>query len=151
MGPSDRRCDCRQNRARTFAEADAIAVSLCVAAQDERVSVLQESTRRSIPEGQRLGAVPGKFEQTAALMLLRAADRTGAEDVADPHGTAAKGMVDELLGARPVHVFEAGARDDRLSVSCAEGDLKRDIVVLRVLAGEVGQRHRLLSGTLDQE
>ena len=45
---SERRRDCRENRAGTFAEADAIALTLRMAPEDDCVAVFQECALRAV-------------------------------------------------------------------------------------------------------
>src|ERR671910_574198 len=66
------------------------------------VAVLQEGVRLA-PQVERLGAVPGQLEQAAALLLLRAGDGAGAEQVAGPQRGAVHGQVGEHLSRRVVH------------------------------------------------
>ena len=68
----------RRNRPFDLTKTDAIAVTLAPAAHRERIAVLEERALDVAGEFDRLGAVPGDFQQTAALVLLRAGDGAAA-------------------------------------------------------------------------
>src|SRR5262249_3893027 len=134
------------NRPLDLAEADAIAVALAPPAHDEAVAVFQEGALGAAGQFDRLGTVPGNLQQAAALVLLGAGDRAGAEEITDIHGAAGGSVVHQLLHRGPVHVFEIGAADARRGIRAARAqrDIELDIVVLRPGLLEIVEWHRRL-------
>src|SRR6516162_9931738 len=97
------------SRVRDYAPADlAEADQLTVRARggggnDDVVSVFEEGAPGAVGQVQRLGAVPGQFQEAAELSPFRAADRARGVQVPGAQRRAAAGEVGEHLRRGPVH------------------------------------------------
>src|SRR5687767_14563805 len=101
------------------------------------VAVLEEGAGRAVGEGQRLLPAPGQLDERAALVLRRAGDGAGGEQVPGAQAGAVDGHVCQLLGRRPVHEAERRAAD-QLTV---EPHLDADVESPRLpVVVEVGQQ-----------
>src|SRR4051794_18938319 len=87
----------RHNRPFDFTKTDAVAVALAPAAHDQRIAVFEEGSLDAAGQFNRLGAVPADLQKTAALLLVRTADGAAAQEIADLHRAAGRGMVHQLL------------------------------------------------------
>ena len=83
-------------------------VLLAISVEGKGVAVLEIGSGLPTGELQRLGAAPGKFEQTAVAIGLWAADGSRCAKIADLKVTSIAGMVGELLTHIPVKVFIVG-------------------------------------------
>ncbi len=114
------------------------------ARQGHLVAVFQERPLAG-REFEGVAAVPGEFQQRAALAFERAADRAGAVEVAGAEGRAVGRHLGELLGGRPVHGGErrlghrvAVDRDGDAEVVAA-GFLGRVVQVGEEFVGALGR------------
>src|SRR5262249_1611349 len=66
------------------------------------VAVLEGAAYRPVGQRERLGAAPAQLQQAAALVPVRAADRTRGEQVPGAGGGTVHGHVGQHLRGRPV-------------------------------------------------
>ena len=98
-----------EDRSAALAEADAwMAGGFAGAAEDDLVAVGQEGAGFRRGKEDRLRAVAGEFEETAAGGFVWAGDGAGGEDIADLQVAAVAGVVGDELGRCPVEILRAG-------------------------------------------
>src|SRR3954468_6785067 len=82
----------RRDRAFHLAKADAVPRALAPAVKGERIPVFEKAPFNAAGQLDRLGPVPGDFQQAAALAFVRPADGPAAQEIADIHGAAGRGV-----------------------------------------------------------